>query len=277
MKKYPPNSLFTWYPLIKNLGIPTPRTVMIPMRKHFGDSNEALSYGRPSTDPEMRRLVDEAQKAAHELGGYPVFLRSNESSNKHDWIDSCYITDDEGVEPGIKNIYEFTLMVMFGLDFRGVAMREFLRLRSVFKAFSGMPIAREFRFYIRKGKVLCWHPYWPPASIQRATVDDWLPRLKRISGMNDREEALLRDFCILVAEAVRGVNPPADYWSIDFCETTRSKWYLTDMARGEDSYHWATCPNIKYSDHPDTRDPEDIRETTTLKQLREKYGRLKVV
>ena len=137
-----------------------------------------------------------------------MFLRSDETSHKHDWADSCYVTSDDGVEKGIKSIYEFTLMVMFGLDFHGIAVREFLKLKTGFHAFNGMPIAREFRFFIRDGEVLCRHPYWPPASIRRADREDWLPVLKEMSGIDDVEETLLRTYSREIASAVKGVNPP---------------------------------------------------------------------
>ena len=55
-KKNPPNSLFTWFPLVKDI-VNTPKTVMIPMARRFGDDEEVLAYNRPSLDPEMRRLV----------------------------------------------------------------------------------------------------------------------------------------------------------------------------------------------------------------------------
>jgi hypothetical protein len=273
-KKYPPNSLFTWFPLVKDI-MNTPKTVTIPMAKRFGDDEEVLAYNRPSADPEMRRLVSKAQKAVKTLGGYPIFLRSDETSHKHDWVDSCYVTSDDGVEKGIKSIYEFTLMVMFGLDFHGVAVSEFLKLKTGFHAFNGMPIAREFRFFIRDGEVLCRHPYWPPASIRRADREDWLPVLKEMSRIDDVEETLLKVYSREIAAAVKGVNPPHDYWSIDFCETEDGYWYLTDMARGENSYHWGTCENAKLGEHPEFEDPEDISEATTLKGEEEEMSRFK--
>lgn len=35
-------------------------------------------------------------------------------------------------------------------------------------------------------------------------------------------------------------------WSVDILETTRgypNRWYVTDMAVAEDSWHWPECPN----------------------------------
>jgi len=276
-RKYPISSLFTWYPLVKDI-MNTPKTVMIPLTKWFEDTENIINGGR---DPVWDKLLGKAEGAADGFG-YPVFLRSDEASNKHDWLNSCFIQKKEDVARGIRNILEFTEMVFFGLSFKGVVVREFLKLKTGFHAFSGMPIAREFRFFVREGDVLCMHPYWPPAAIRRADREDWLPVLRKMSRIDDVEETLLRTYSREIAQAVKGVNPPHDFWSIDFCETADGYWYLTDMARGEDSYHWGTCPNVVLGDHPNFDDPEDISEATTLKQEEEemkafnaKYGRHK--
>ncbi|GAH32927.1 unnamed protein product, partial [marine sediment metagenome] len=46
------------------------------------------------------------------------------------------------------------------------------------------------------------------------------------------------------------------HWSIDLCQTKEGIWYMTDMALGEDSYHWGTCPYapsrmLEHYGHPD--------------------------
>jgi len=40
-------------------------------------------------------------------------------------------------------------------------VREFLDLDASFKAFGGLPIAREWRIFASPEKVICYHPYWP--------------------------------------------------------------------------------------------------------------------
>ena len=80
--------------------------------------------GENIADPEMKRLVDEADKAAQQVGGYPVFLRSDETSHKHEWIESCYVTSKTQIANSVANILEFTEMTMM-LGFNGIIIREF--------------------------------------------------------------------------------------------------------------------------------------------------------
>lgn len=48
-------------------------------------------------------------------------------------------------------------------------------------------------------------------------------------------------FLTIQAEIVGRAVP--GYWSVDFCRHKNGAWYLTDMAEGDQSYHWATCPH----------------------------------
>jgi len=225
------NSMFYWWPLVKGLPINTPETIMIPLE---GEIDFHVIDGKP--DPVFDCMVDKAIQAAEKLG-YPVFVRSDELSNKFEWEDSCYVTKSEDMGKHICNILEATAMSM-GPRFNGVAVREFLHLDWKFKAMYGkMPVAREFRMFVQDGKLKCWHPYWPPASIEEPTIEDWREVLKEMQTPTEGELQILTKLAETIGEAVGG------YWSVDLCQTKDSSWYLTDMALGPDSYHWATCQN----------------------------------
>ena len=158
------NSMFYWWPLVKDLPVPQPRTVMV---RHEGAFKGRLSYdpidGKP--DEYFNEMLEKVKVAAAELG-YPVFIRSDGTSNKHDWKNSCYVESEDQLQGHICNILEFTAMVMMGPSFMGIAVREFLELDWAFKSHYGeMPVAREFRMFVREGTLECWHPYWPPSAI----------------------------------------------------------------------------------------------------------------
>jgi len=98
-----------------------------------------------------------------------------------------------------------------------------------------MPIAREFRVFVRDAEVECIHPYWPPASIERPDNKDYLAILQEFSQLSVTEKCVLTELAECIGEKVGG------YWSIDFCELEEGGWVMTDMALGDDSYHWPTC------------------------------------
>ncbi len=49
------------------------------------------------------------------------------------------------------------------------------------------------------------------------------------------EVLLLTTYAQKVADLFDG------YWSVDFAMGKDSKWYLLDMALGDDSFHWLEC------------------------------------
>lgn len=266
------NSLFVWYPLIEKV-VPTPKTVIIPLKGWFRSLDEALVFGR-TEDPEMRYLIDESVKAVASLGNYPVFLRSDETSNKHDWVESCFVKNAEDMERGVKNILEFTLMQMVGLSFGGVVVREFLELPHTFHAFSGMPVSREFRYFVKDGSILCSHPYWFPSCMRRVDREDWLPRLRKLQVLDEKTKDILDSYALKVCKAVEPLKAPENYWSIDFCFAKGRGWVLTDMAVGNDSYHYTSCHNSPKDQKERYPFPEDLSEVTTSKSIRMKMRRI---
>lgn len=254
------NSLFTWYPLVEGV-VPTPKTVMIPLEGDFNSLDEALS-GKKTKDPVMRKLIDSAIRAVDVVGGYPAFVKGDESAHKHSWLKSCHVTNKRYMESHIKNLMEFTFMVDIGFD--GVAVREFLHLDYKFHAFNGMPVAREFRFFIKDGAVQCYHPYWFPSCMERPDCEDWLPKLRETQRIDESEVKLLSDYSVKISDAVKSLGAEDNCWSLDYCIDRKGVWYLTDMAFGPDSYHYSSCkfaPERMRQRYPD---PEEMPKRSSL-------------
>jgi len=250
------NSMFYWYPRIKDLGIPMPRTILIPFDRPLG----YYSFYSECDKVPLEEYITKVRRLHAESGfGLPVFLRTDEASNKHAWKSSCYVTDMERIGSHLQNLLEFSAMVDIGV--RGFVLREFLRLRVGFYAFRGrMPIAREFRFFVRDGEVECWHPYWPPASIEHPDNEAYKVILHEFSRLRESEHKVLTEYAEKIGRAVGG------YWSIDFCELRDGGWMMTDMALGEDSYHWSTCEHapeemLRLFGDPLGRDKEELKKT----------------
>jgi len=251
------NSIFYWWPLVKDLGIPMPKTTLIP---YDGD---LFLDSHSDSPPEFTELVAQV-KAACEEYGYPAFIRCGGLSAKHEWKNTCYLEGPSDIPGHIFNLMEAVLMVMgMRLDFDGIAVREFLHLENRFKAFGGeMPIAKEFRFFARNGEYECHHPYWPPSSIWKPSIDGWYEALKGMQTLTDEELGLLKGYSSKLAIKLDEGELGTGWWSLDFCKTVDGVWYLTDLAVGENSYHWSTCPHSPedMSQYPDPEDPEKIGE-----------------
>jgi hypothetical protein len=226
-----PTSMFYWWPKVKDLPIPQPRTVLLEI------PHEALMMIPWEGDfapfePHRASVV-----AAIEDLGLPVFLRTDLSSGKHYWKTTCYLDDLANLDHNLFGVLEFNECCDFmGLPYRGLALREFLPLRSFFTAFTGdLPIARERRWFIRDGAVECRHDYWPADALQDPSTEDWEDLLTEINTEQPGEIETLNSYALQIAAVLPG------WWSVDFCQHENGTWYLTDMATGGSSYHWPGC------------------------------------
>lgn len=159
-------------------------------------------------------------------------------SAKHSWEGTCLVPDREILFQHIGSLIDSTLTVgMFGeLDSNALVFREYLPLDSAFTAFSGLPISRERRYFIRDGKVECHHPYWIQYAIERSwrppSEENWKKLLAGLNLENETEIKTLTSYAEMVGEVLPG------YWSVDFAlGRRRVTWYLIDMAEGEKSWH----------------------------------------
>lgn len=230
------NSLLYWFPKVKDLGIPVPETriIEIPRKKLAkildGDASEVKEY------------VPLIQKAIKELGGPPVFVRTDHTSAKHYYTSTCFLEKDDE-QTILKHVYrlvEFSEMAgIIGLPYDAIVVREFLELDHAFRAFDDLPVARERRYFVKDGKVQCHHPYWPEEAIvfRRGSTppENWKEMLRKLNEETEEEVSLLSEYAARVARAVEG------YWSVDFAMTKDGKWYLIDMALGEVSWHPEDC------------------------------------
>lgn len=237
------NSMLVWWPKIKDLGIPVPRTEFIPI------SRADLMPAAVGDDAELpQNILDSFSKVEQvaDSFGYPVFMRTDVSSGKHSWKDTCYISSRDKIRQNILTLCgEHELWELLGVNYQSIVIREFLSLQTAFTAFSGeMPINREFRFFVRDGKVQCFHFYWPDEAFDQhwaRKVHDpgWKQKLHAMSELSFDELILLSSYAEDAGRSLSG------YWSVDFAAANDGKepWYLIDMALGENSYHWPGCVN----------------------------------
>ena len=222
-------SMLYWYPRLERLDIPMPKTWVVEIKgwEYYGYLDGKKPFPK----------IKEVEGLIKTLP-FPLFMRSDYHSAKHSWRDTCYLAVPERFGQQLYNLVEMhALEDIMGMPFNAVVFREFLPLRYSFKAFKGMPVAREFRFFCDKGKVLCYHPYWPPASIRNPDVMDWAARLEVLSAITEDEVKLLSAHIDQLKDAL------PEHWSVDFAQHQNGSWYLTDMALAERSYHWPGCEN----------------------------------
>ena len=223
-----------WYPRIKDLPIPQPKTVIYDIPQGQLDNIQKSNMASLDMTPVY---------AAAEQIGYPLFLRTDQASAKHDWNKASIANSAEELRSRIFETISFNQCAdMDGLPYKSLVFREFIKMDSRFKAFLGeLPINPERRYFFKDGKILCSHAYWPEEAIQNADSSEWRQLLREANEDTPEDKEKLTAYALLVAEKFNG----DESWSVDFCKAKNGGWYLLDMAAAINSYHVEGCPVIK--------------------------------
>jgi len=220
-------SMNYWYPKIEHLGVPMPKTE-IPLTKDFFDWIRFLDGKMVLSEDEKRALRDAATK----VGGYPIFMRSDLCSAKHDFKYTCFVQNDEEVVSHLWRLIDTNGMCDCRME--SIVIREYIPPAATFKAFEGLPIAPERRYFVRDGEVVCHHHYWIEDAIQFYNNErppiSWQAELALMNREHE-EVTLLTGYAEQIAQELGGD------WSIDFMLGMDETWYMIDMATAMQSWH----------------------------------------
>jgi hypothetical protein len=223
-----PNSALIWFPPIHAAGLPVPRTAFV--------AYEPMSLWPicDGQEPLANFPIAKLKETASQMG-YPVFIRTDLASAKHDGPKS-YRANSEADLPmclgrtfednALKDIADATCCWMF---------REYLNIGHAFTGFGGLPIGREWRFFADQDGAKCHHFYWPEQAFERGfgVPEDWREQLAILSMEPDA--ATLETLTAMALKAVQAIGEHC--WSVDFAQDEAGKWWLIDMARAESSWH----------------------------------------
>jgi len=217
------NDITFWYPRLARLNFPMPKTIIVHTNC---DLEEMLDGKNPNG---FKEFIEDLKTAINRIG-LPCFLRTGMASNKWDWESSCFITDLKKLPQHIFNIVEFSAIAtidrFMSCDFW--AVRELIKTKPYFYYFKNMPITKERRFFVRNGKIECSHPYWDVENLFKGIEKEKLEELNKFS-IKDQNQ--LNEMAQYITDTFQG------YWSCDFLQDIDGKWWMTDMAIGEKSFH----------------------------------------
>lgn len=228
-----------WFPRIVAAGLPVPKTTIL---KFPEDQREKLIRGfmdrfdMKELNPEAKAFLDRMSEEAKRYGA-PFFLRTGQTSGKHEWSATCFVEDPTELERHVMMLIQYSELADFmGLPWDVWAVREFLQLRGPGRKlpeFMDMPLSDEWRFFVEDGHVTHIQPYWP----KRALVDGGMT-LEEAKAYSEQQQKLappfgLYDLSRKAAEACEGGG-----WSVDWCHTLDDRWILTDMAEAAQSFKY---------------------------------------
>jgi hypothetical protein len=229
-----PTSMLYWYPIIKDLPIPQPKTMFVLL------SEKELKH---LYNEEILETVTDKIKVVCKTMFYPCFLRTDLASGKHHWKDSCFVDDEAKIQKHVFEVVESNLMAdITGLDFKAFAVREYIPMDSKFTAFYGdMPVNPERRYFVKDGTVVCHHPYWVEEAIEESktpSAPNWRELSKEMNIETESEISLLTNYALMVTGKLSGA------WSVDFCKAKDGRWILIDLAVANRSWHPQNCPHL---------------------------------
>ena len=241
MSEEPSSSMCWWWPRICDMGVPQPKTIMVPMDMGKHGQEGLYAHVEPEADSKdwIAPHLPQLRHAARILG-WPVFMRSDATSGKHEWDRTCRVESETDIVPHLLALFEFHLCCdIMGLPLHAVFFREWIAGEPSFTAFRGTPIRPEIRIMVTGDTVDEWFPYWPLEAFQGEEAD----RTEQVKDLDAfvAEHANTELMEIACAAARRASAADATYWSVDFLWAS-DQWWLIDMARGEQSWRPSNKP-----------------------------------
>lgn len=242
------SSMLHWWPKIRGLDIPMPKTRILKLPRL---NIYEIIGSKPCSDKmakRLRKFITRLKKVAREVQQNeddPVFMRSDQCSGKHGWENTCFVKSIDDIKKHLLALLEFNEMVGWtSFTDKAIVLREYIPLESSFVAFGGnMPVAKERRYFVRDDVVECRHEYWIEEAVRQGLESknlpesEWLEQLRALNHQSNDEIELLTQYAEKVGKKI------GDYWSVDFAKAKDGRWLLIDMARGELSYHVDGCPH----------------------------------
>lgn len=210
---------FWWYSRVKDLDIPQPKTFYVSIDKLMIKKFAFLDYDFPEN-------IKEELEAKLNIIGLPVFLKTNITSYKQDWLNSAFIDSYEKFFPNLKNLLRYSCLIR-NQQFitNAIILREFLHLENYFYCYKGkFPIAKEWRFEINKNKYIDSKPYWSEDIIINASIPDWKVLLTKLNTLSDSDIFILQNYISIVSSLFK------EHLTVDFVKGINGNWYLTDVA-----------------------------------------------
>lgn len=220
------NCLSYWYPKIAN-HVPTPDTFFVRVADGWRLA-DLLAGGSCWYFESLCEML----RGAAEVVGTPCFLRTGQGSGKHNWKDCCYVTDAPAIGRHVMNLVEWSHRVaLMGLPHDVWVVRKMLPTRPAFHCarYGGMPVVREWRYFVDGPKVLYGIPYWPEVALGQGGPD--------VAGWRDHLTDLHAEISGGAALANEAGARVGGRWSVDVLDTTDGP-HVTDMAVAERSWGW---------------------------------------
>ena len=198
--------------------------------RYVADLGNYVADLRELTPATWDKLVDIPEKG-------PFILKGETNSRKSNWNGSMFAKNKQ--EAGI--IY--SKLCEDGLiGQQKIYIRQYVPLVTYMEGIGGMPITKEFRFFVAYGEVLSGGYYW------QNYVDD----LPEVPDVNE----VPKDFLQKVIDIVK---PNINFFVIDVAQTQAGDWIVIELNDGSQSGLSCNDPSLLYSRLKEVLNKQDFK------------------
>lgn len=212
--------------------VKTPETRIVEF--DFLESLPLLERETPQDFPQ-----GELDTAACDLG-WPVFLRTDLSSAKHDGVRAVRAVDADDVLRVASGLVRDAAQKM--MHPTAYVLREWIEIEHEFTAFGGLPIGSEIRMFVGPEDVFCSHYYWPEDAITQPDIPEWKAVRAEYADISPPPEVRVAAMSAAAEANHHTAMDSHAVWGVDFARSENGDWYLLDMALATDSWH-PDCEN----------------------------------
>jgi hypothetical protein len=129
------------------------------------------------------------------------------------------------------------LMADSMLQYQKIYVRQYVPLEVLSEGLQGLPITREYRFFVYKSQILSGGFYWASHS------EDI-----KADGIVVNPDEVPRTFLNAIIEKIQNteLSEPPTYYVIDVAKTAAGEWILIELNEGQQSGLSDNDPNILY-------------------------------
>tara|TARA_Y100001978_G_C23650759_1_gene413264 strand:- start:44 stop:955 length:912 start_codon:yes stop_codon:yes gene_type:complete len=169
--------------------------------KHIQDHSPE-SYWTSDLDMESIR------ETVKPFGSKSIILKDFVKSEKHHWLEACFIPDASDFEKLQEVVSIFLELRGHSLN-EGLVFREFIDLEALAKhSKSGMPLSREYRIFFLKNEAIQSYNYW-----EEGDYEDRLVNL---------------DFAQELAQSIE-----SNFFSMDIAKSQAGQWIIMELGDGQ--------------------------------------------
>lgn len=162
----------------------------------------------------------------------PFVLKGETNSKKYHWNKMMFAKDKAAAIEVHSRLTEDSM-----LQYQKIYIRKYIPLEKLQDGLQGLPITREYRFFVYKDRILSGGFYWSSHTYEL-----------RERGLNLSEQEVPVEFLNKIIAKVRNTEicEPPDYYVIDVAKTESGDWILIELNDGQMSGLSENNPDTLY-------------------------------